>query len=87
MKNMDPLERFERLAPRLAEDAPPPVHVVHQVMRRIRLTRTKTERTLEFLTAGSCAAALIVVLFGFSILTQLGDPLDAIFDIVPPIGL
>jgi hypothetical protein len=87
MKNLDPLVRFEEMTARLQEDPPPRVHVVPQVLRRIRAVRETSERTLEFLAAGSCVAAILAVLVGFSMLSQLSDPLEAIFQIVPPIGL
>ena len=87
MKNVDALQRFEKLAGRLKEDVPPRVHVVPQVMRRIHAVRAASERTLEFLAAGSCVAAIMAVLLGYSMLSQLTDPLEAIFQIVPPIGL
>ena len=87
MNKPDPLERFERLLPLLREDAPPRVHVAPEVMRRIRSVRATSERTLEFLAAGSCVAALLTALAGFSLLSEMSDPLEALFQIVPPIGL
>lgn len=87
MNKQDPLERFERLIPLLQEDAPPRVHVASQVMRRIRGVRATSERTLEYLAAGSCVAAFLTVLAGLSLLSEMGDPLEALFQIVPPIGL
>lgn len=86
MNSNDPLQVFEALAAR-SKDDPPLVHVVPHVMRRIRATRTASEQTLAFLAAGSFITAVVAVVVGLSLLTQLSDPLEAIFQIVPPIGL
>jgi hypothetical protein len=87
MRNVDPLQEFEQLAARLKMDSPPPVRVVAQVMRRVRAAQGASERTLAFLAAGSCVAAIVVVMVGLSLLSELTDPLEALFEIVPPIGL
>ena len=87
MSNTDPLLEFERLASRLANDVAPAVHVVPQVMRRVRAAEVTSERTLALLAAGSFAAAVVVAVIGFSLLSELADPLGAVFQIVPPIGL
>lgn len=85
MDKHDPLMRLEGLASRLAEDHPPPVHVVPHVMRRIRTAETASERTLELFAAASCLFAVAVVVVGLSLLSQQPDPLGAVFQIVPPI--
>jgi hypothetical protein len=93
MTNIDPLEEFERLSARLKADQPPAVHVAHQVIHRIRAAEpaaaaaVASERTLAFMALGSCAAAATVVMVGLSWLSELADPLGALFEIVPPIGL
>lgn len=87
MKNVDPLQEFEQLTARLKGDMPPSVHVVSQVMRRVRAAEAASERTLALLAAGSCVAAIVTVVVGFSLLSNLTDPLESLFQIVPPIGL
>lgn len=87
MSTRDPLQEFEQLTACLAQDRPPRVRVAAQVARRIRSTQSSADRTFALLAAGSCAAALAVALIGFVELTQLTDPLSAVFDIMPPIGL
>jgi hypothetical protein len=86
MKRVDPLEEFERIALRVWEDEPPAVHVVAQVMRRVRAAQTSAERTFALFAAGSCVAATAMVALGFWLLSQVDNPLGAIFQIVPPIG-
>ena len=87
MRNVDPLQEFEQLTARLKEDAPPSVRVAPQVMRRVRAVEAASERTLALLAAGACVTAIVVVVVGISLLSQLPDPMEAIFQIVPPIGL
>lgn len=82
----DPLLRFERLAAVPAPPAPP-VHVAPKVMRRISRTENASLRTLELLTAGCCAAAVIALLLGVEQLTWLENPLQIVMDLVPPIEL
>ncbi len=86
MNVKDPLERFERLAA-MMRDTPPPVSVAPRVLGRIRAIRTAPDRTLAFLAAASCVAALLTVTLGVSWLSQSPDPLKAILEIVPQIGL
>ena len=87
MKTVDPLQTFEQLTIRLKDDAPPRVHIAPRVLRRIRAIEASSSRVLEFLAAGSCAAAVVVAAVGLSLLPELTDPLEALFQIVPPIGL
>lgn len=84
---MEPLLEFERLTARLKEDAPPSVHVMPQVMRRVRAARVASERTLALLAAGSCVLAATVAVVGLSLLSEVTDALEGVFQIVPPIGL
>lgn len=86
MKRRDVLQDFERLAIGL-DDPVPPVHVAPQVLHRIRRAQCAAERTWTFLAAGSCFAALMIALIGFSLLLPANDSMEAILDIVPPIGL
>jgi len=86
MNGIDPLKEFERMAARLWWDEPPSVHVVAQVMRRVRTAEATAERTLALFAAGSCVAATAAVVLGFWLLSQVDNPLGAIFQIVPPIG-
>jgi len=87
MEPRDCLRRFEELAVRIQGDAPPRVHVASRVMRRIRTTRPAADRTLAFLAAGSCVAALVVAVTGLWLLSELSDPLEALLEVMPPIGL
>jgi hypothetical protein len=86
MNGLDPLKEFERMAARLWWDEPPVVHVAAEVMRRVRAVEATAERTLALFAAGSCVAATAVVVLGFWLLSQVDNPLGAIFQIVPPIG-
>ena len=86
MNGLDPLKEFERVAARLWWDEPPSVHVVAQVMRRVRAAEATADRTLALFAAGSCVAATAAVVLGFWLLSQVDNPLGAIFQIVPPIG-
>jgi len=86
MNGIDPLKEFERLAVRLWWDEPPSVHVVAQVMRRVRAAEAIAKRTFALFAAGSCVAATAVMALGFWLLSQVDNPLGAIFQIVPPIG-
>ena len=99
MTNVDPLQDFERLAARVKDMPPPSIHVVPQVtqmiswkssaMRRVHAAEVSSQRTLAFLAGVSCAAAMVVTAVGayFLMLMQVTDPLEALFEIVPPIGL
>ena len=86
MNGIDPLKEFERVAARLWWGEPPSVHVVAQVMRRVRAAEATADRTLALFAAGSCVAATAAVVLGFWLLSQVDNPLGAIFQIVPPIG-
>jgi len=86
MNGLDPLKEFERVAARLWWGEPPSVHVVAQVMRRVRAAEATADRTLALFAAGSCVAATAVVVLGVWLLSQVDNPLGAIFQIVPPIG-
>ena len=87
MKNVDPLREFEQLTACMKTDPPPRVHVVAQVMHRVRAAEAASERTLTLLAAGSCVAAIVAVVVGFSLLSNLTNPLESLLQIVPPIGL
>lgn len=87
MANTDPLRAFERLVVRMGGDAPPPLHVASQVMRRIRSEEVAVDRTFELLAAGCCAAAFAVAVLGLSQLSGMDSALETFVHIVPPIGL
>ena len=87
MMAQDPLQRFENLTAYLTADQPPSVHVAVQVGRRIRQAQSVSERTFALLAAGSFAAALLVAMIGLAVLSGTTDPLEAVFQIVPPISL
>lgn len=87
MSIRDPLVDFERLALSAREDRPPVVRVAPRVLRRIREVQTATDRTLALFAAGSCLTAVAVLIVGLSLLSQAGDPLEMVFQVVPPIGL
>lgn len=87
MTTQDPLHQFESLSAYLTADHPPAVHVTAQVVRRIRQAQAVSERTFTLLAAGSCAAAILVAMIGLAILSGTTDPLEAVFQIVPPITL
>ena len=87
MGSVDPLHEFERLASRPNEGAPPALHIAPKVMRRIRTAETAAERTLEFLAAACCVAAVAVTVVGLSHLSGLENPLERLFQLVPPIEL
>ena len=52
----------------------------------LRAVEATAERTLALFAAGSCVAATTVLVLGFWLLSQVDNPLGAIFQIVPPIG-
>jgi hypothetical protein len=81
------LQDFERLAANLKDDGPPSIRVAPQVMRRVRAAEVSSQRTLALLAGVSCAVAMVVTAVGVSLLMQVTDPLEALFEIVPPIGL
>jgi hypothetical protein len=81
------MQDLERLAAALAGDVPPAVHVAPRVLRRLREVQAATDRTLALFAAGSCVAAIAVVVVGLSLLSRMSDPLEMVFQIVPPIGL
>lgn len=88
MKRESLFDDAERLAALLKEDKPPAVHVAPRVIFRLRKAENVAERTLALLAAGSCAAAaLAVAAFEFTHLLYVSDPFEALFQIVPPIGL
>jgi hypothetical protein len=87
MKTSDPLERLERGLRRMKDDPPPAVHVVPEVLRRVRQAEASSERALALFTVGACAFAVAVVFVGMSVLVEPPDPLGAFFQIVPPIEL
>ena len=87
MNNPDPLQTLERLSVRLKDDRPPAVHVVTQVMERIRAAEAVSERTLALFAMGACVAAATTLAAGFFLLSELPDPLGTLFQVVPPIGL
>ncbi len=90
MKKIDRLLKFEQLCSCLIDDRPPSVHIASRVMTLIRVGEQATfrtsERTLEAMAATSFVLAMAVALLGFTQLSQAGGPLDALFQIVPPIG-
>ncbi len=90
MKRIDPLERFERLCCLLVDDKPPAVRVAARVLTLIRVgeraSYRTSDRTLEAMAAMSFVLAMVVALLGFVQLPEATSSLDAIFQIVPPIG-
>lgn len=86
MNIRDPLAEFERLVFCMREDRPPAIHVVPRVMMRVRAAEIASERTLRFVAVGSCVVTPLVAALGFQFLSNLGNSLEALFEIVPPIG-
>ncbi|MBX7258213.1 MAG: hypothetical protein K1Y02_17760 [Candidatus Hydrogenedentes bacterium] len=82
----DPLADFERLAHCVREDRPPEIHVAPRVMMRVRAAEIASERTLRFVAVGSCVVTPLVAVLGLQLLSNLGSSLEALFEIVPPIG-
>lgn len=87
MNHRDPLIEFERLVLCMHEDSPPGIHVVPRVMLRVRAAEAASERTLRMVAVGSCVVTPLVAALGFQFLSNLGSSLEALFEIVPPIGL
>lgn len=81
------IQEFEALTVCLSADQAPVVDVTAQVMRRIRRAQTLSERTLTLLAAGACAAAILVAMMGVALLSGTTDPLETVFEIIPPITL
>ncbi|MFA6242843.1 MAG: hypothetical protein WC655_18030 [Candidatus Hydrogenedentales bacterium] len=87
MNGRDPLLEFERLVLRMRDDTPPAVNVAARVMLRVRAAEVASERTLRFVAVGSCVVTPVVALLGLQVLSNLSSSLEALFEIVPPIGL
>ena len=87
MKEKDLLAEFERLSVYLMDDKPPTVRVAARVMSVVRAAESGANRTLEAVAVMSFVLAIVVALLGFSQLSEASGPLDAFFQIVPPIGL
>lgn len=87
MYNGDPLTRFAAHVTRCAPSMPPRLSVAPQVLFRIRGLRTGRDRTLTLMAAASCCAAIVVVLAGMRFMPVDAGAIEAIFEIVPPIGL
>lgn len=87
MGTTDPLERFEQLAVCAGGEMPPDVHVAAKVARRVQAAEATSDRVLVFLAAGACVAAVAVMMVGALQLSDLGNALEGLLEIVPPIGL
>jgi len=87
MNDRDTLREFERLVLSMREDKPPAVNVTAKVMLRVRAAEIASDRTLRFVAVGSCVVTPLVAALGILMLSDLGSSLEALFEIVPPIGL
>lgn len=87
MSEEELLERFERLARASRAIPPQDIHAAPGVMRRIRIAETQSREALAFIALGSFVTAVAVCVFGLAHFSEVADPLEALLQLVPPIGL
>ncbi len=87
MNKPDPLDAFEQLARRSGPPSPPITYVAAGVMLRIRTAEEQSKQALTLIALGSFVAAAAVCVFGFAYWPEAADPLETLFQLMPPIGL
>ena len=75
---------IDALIARAREESPPPIDVTHRVLEPLRARALSASAPLLVFSAGSLAAALTALAYGFFLIQTITDPVTALFGAAAP---
>ncbi|MCP4643921.1 MAG: hypothetical protein GY851_25990 [bacterium] len=82
----DPLKDVERLAALARRETAPGVDVSARVLGRLTEDTEPDDRPLTWLAGAAAVVAAAACIVGYTAIQGIVDPLNALFQLAPPIG-